>query len=636
MSLRCSIAAPVIVALAFTASCVTTPEPAPPAASGRPSIAPREPRDPDSASNPESVRVTHAAFDFTVGFSPRTVSGRVTWTLQRIDPTAPLRLDVKNLALGDVKAGSATGLRTVSSKRTKVDDLHGDVLEIPLAPGDDRVEIAFTADEKSGALVWMTPEQTAGKKSPYVFSASQPIEARALFPCQDSPAVRFTYTATIHTPGGLTAVMAAESQGQAGGAYRFRMEQPIPSYLVAFAVGDIGFRALSPRTGVYTEPAMLDAAAWEFTDTEKMLASVEKLYGPYSWGRYDILVLPPSFPAGGMENPRLTFVSPTLLAGDRSLVATIAHEIAHSWSGNLVTNANWRHLWMNEGFTVYLEGRITEAVFGRERYEMETALEVEGLKGELKDLPVRAQSLHVSGTAPFDPNEAFSGVAYAKGGSFLRRLELAFGRETFDPVLRAWFEKNAWKSATTQDFVAYLETSLFPKNPAAAAQLNVAEWIAGAGIPADFPHVTSAAFSRIDALAADVKNGTKTAADVDGSRYTTQEWVRFVRAFGDRMDVSKMAELDARFHFRESKNAEIASPWLTLATKSGYAAANPDVARFLASVGRAKFLRPIYVALAATEEGRSRGKSILENARSGYHLLVAEEMEKIVTGVKKS
>src|SRR4029450_2458259 len=233
-----------------------------------------------------------------------------------------------------------------------------------------RIIITYKSAPNASALQWLTPQQTAGKKAPFLFSQGESINNRSWIPTQDSPGIRQSWEATIHVPAGMTAVMSApriEQPITQGGesVFNFRMSHSVAPYMIAIAVGDLVFKPLGSRTGVWAEPATLEAAASELSDTEKMVATAEKLYGPYRWGRYDVLVLPPSFPIGGMENPNMTFLTPTFIAGDKSLVSLVAHELAHSWSGNLATNATWNDFWLNEGMTTYAEGRIVEELYGK-------------------------------------------------------------------------------------------------------------------------------------------------------------------------------------------------------------------------------------------------------------------------------
>src|SRR5436190_3228884 len=384
--------------------------------------------DPHSAARPEDVRVEHLALDLTVDFSSRVLRGAATLTLAAHPHGGELRLDTRDLEIAAVHLDGDSAATFRLEPEVK---FLGRALSIDVGPATRTVTVAYATRPEAAALQWLTPAHTAGGKLPFVFTLSQSILARTWVPCQDTPSVRFTYEAVLHVPKELMAVMSAgnPTERAADGVYRFRMEQPIPSYLLALAVGDLAFRSVGPRTGVYAEPTLIEKAAWEFADSEKMVTTAESLFGPYRWGRYDLLVLPPSFPYGGMENPRLTFATPTILAGDRSLVSLVAHELAHSWSGNLVTNATWSDFWLNEGFTNYFENRIMEALYGREFSEMQAALQLASLRKTIAEMgpenPDTRLQLELAGR---DPDDGVNDIAYEKGFFFVRLLEEQAGR----------------------------------------------------------------------------------------------------------------------------------------------------------------------------------------------------------------
>src|ERR1017187_3752278 len=354
-----------------------------------------------SWSRPELIRVRHLELDLDVNFDSRVLAGSATLHLDRTSGDE-LVLDTRGLAIRSVDNASSQELGAP-------DPILGAPLRIQLAPGATWVRIHYSTSPQASGLQWLDPPQTAGKLHPFLYTQSQAIHARSWIPLQDTPAVRVTFQAEIRVPAGLRVVMGAEMRGS-----HFRMEQPVPSYLIALAAGDLEFRALGPRSGVYAEPALIDAAAYEFGDTEAMIGAVEAMYGPYRWGRYDLLVLPPSFPFGGMENPRLTFATPTILAGDRSLVSLVAHELAHSWSGNLVTNATWSDFWLNEGFTVYVERRVLEKLYGPARADMEAVLGRRELDREMAGLRESDRVLHIDLTGR-DPDDGCTLVPYEKG-----------------------------------------------------------------------------------------------------------------------------------------------------------------------------------------------------------------------------
>lgn len=597
------------------------------------SVLANEARDVHSYSNPEQVRVKHVDLNLEVLFDRKVLKGTATLTIERKQPDATtLKLDTRELKIAKAEA-STDGANFAPAQFTlgEVDKILGAPLTITLPAQASKVRIEYESSPTASGVQWLEPPQTAGKKHPYVFTQSQAIHARSWIPLQDSPAVRITYSATIRTPKELRAVMSAEQDNNAAptGEYKFNMPQAIPPYLIALAAGDIAFKPLGQRTGVYTEPAMLEKAAKELEDTEKMVEATEKLYGPYRWGRYDILVLPPSFPIGGMENPRLTFATPTILAGDKSLVSLVAHELAHSWSGNLVTNATWRDFWLNEGFTTYLERRIIEAIYGRPREEMEAVLGRQSLEEEMAGLEARDQILHVD-LAGRDPDDGFTLVPYEKGALLLRQLEETFGRDKFDQFLKAYFDHFAFQSITTADFLAYLQKNLLDANPQLAAKVPLDEWIEKSGLPASAPKPQSDAFAKTEVQAKAWLDGKTPAAKLETKQWTTQEWLHFLKFLPAQLTEKQLKELDQAFGLTKIGNAEIAHVWLLIAIRNQYAAAYPRLEEYLISIGRQKLIKPLYEELVKTPEGKQRAKAIYAKARAGYHPIAQTSVDKVV------
>jgi leukotriene-A4 hydrolase len=568
-------------------------------------------RDPHSYSNPDEVRVQHIALDLAVDFAKKQLSGTATLRVRNESNANTLILDTNGLTIQAVTVQPRNA--PVAFTLSPADPVLGSKLEIPITADTQSVTIQYASSPGARALQWLEPAMTAGKKHPFLLSQSQAILARTWVPCQDTPGVRFTYDATIRVPKDLLAVMSAENPQARNeeGVYRFQMANPIPSYLLALAVGDLEFRPFDTRSGVYAEPEVIDSAASEFSDTPKMIKAAEEMYGPYRWGRYDLLVLPPSFPYGGMENPRLTFLTPTVLAGDKSLVSLIAHELAHSWSGNLVTNATWSDFWLNEGFTTYFEHRITEKLYGREYSEMLWLLGVTEVKEELAKLPAGDQHLYVN-LAGRDPDEAPTQV-YEKGALFLRLLEETAGRERWDQFLRAYFDKFAFQPMTTAVFTDHLKAAL----PDVVQKVNVEQWIEGPGLPANAPQPHSDAFSRVEEQArAFGAGGSAQAVKADG--WSSHERVHFIQSLPS-LTPARMAELDARFHFSDSGNSEVLSAWLEKAIDTRYKAAYPAIERFLTTQGRRKFLKPIYEKLARNPEDLVFARKVYTSARASYH-----------------
>ena len=586
-----------------------------------------------SYANLTQARVRHVDLDLEVRFDERILRGIATLTIDHVQPDADtIVLDTRDLTIRRVETSTPNaGTWPATFQVGSADPVLGAPLTVFLPPDTTHVSVQYETSPAASGVQWLASPQTAGKQHPFMFTQSQAIHARSWIPLQDSPGVRVTYSARVRTPPELRAVMSAANTPGAptSGDYRFEMAQPIPSYLIALAVGDLAFEPLGARSGVYAEPAVISAAVREFEDTEAMIEATERLYGEYRWERYDLLVLPPSFPFGGMENPRLTFATPTILAGDKSLVSLVAHELAHAWSGNLVTNATWRDLWLNEGFTTYLERRILEEVYGRDREEMEAVLGRQALIDELARLDDRDEILHVD-LAGRDPDDGMTKIPYEKGALFLRHLEEAAGRERFDQFLRAYFDAFAFRSITTDDFLAYLTEHLLEDGDERIAQVPITAWVREPGLPEGAPAARSDAFSAVKRQAERWLRGDTPAAQLETGPWTTHEWLYFLRVLPEQLADSRLSELDAAFGLTQSGNSEIAHAWLLLATRSGYAQANERLQEYLVTIGRRKLIQPLYEALAETSEGRARALDIYRMARPGYHPIAIDTIDQLL------
>jgi len=590
------------------------------------------PHDPSSYANTDAFVTKHLILDLTADFDAKTLSGTAELHLDRRDPKATeLVLDTRELTIRSVEAASGPGAwATVAHRLDASTPAFGSALRITMPPAADRVRIAYSSSPTAKGLQWLAPPQTAGKKQPFLFSQAEAIQARSFIPLQDLPGVRATYDATIHTPKDLVAVMAAEmTSGETGsGVFHFRMPQAIPSYLIALAIGDLTFRSMSERTGVWAEPSVVEAAAHEFEDTEKMITTTEALYGRYRWGRYDLLVLPPSFPFGGMENPRLTFATPTVIVGDKSLVSLVAHELAHSWSGNLVTNATWTDFWLNEGFTTYLERRIVEALYGKSFAQMEATI---GLSDLAEDRAVAEQAGDKTLQPDLkgrDPDDATSRVPYEQGALFLTFLEAKVGRDAFDQFLRQWFDEHAFESATTQEFLMFLRTRLLASRQGLVTDAQIQEWLHTDGVPAFAVLPQSDAFRKVEqGRDAWLGGGPIDALAGGASKWSTQEWIHFIDSLPRHMDAARLSALDRRFMLTDSHNAEIAHVWFRLAIANHYTAAYPAMERYMVRIGRRKLIVPLYRDLAATADGQALAAKIYERARPGYHAMTKDGVE---------
>jgi len=591
-------------------------------------------RDPHSFAEPARVAVTHLSLDLAVDFEQRVLRGTAKLTLARRDPAAPLRLDTQDLAIASVvDCATNQSLAYAVDRRRPV--LGSQLVIQPSATGrppSECVAIAYTTSPDARALLWVEPAGTAGKRAPMLFTQSQAILARSWIPLQDTPSVRFTYDATIHVPDKLFAVMSATNPQTppADGTWRFAMEQPIPSYLLALAVGDFAFRPIGTRTGIYAESSVVDAAAAEFGEVDAMMATAEKLYGPYAWGRYDMLVLPPSFPYGGMENPRLTFLTPTAIVGDRTLVSLIAHELAHSWSGNLVTNSTWADFWLNEGFTTYVERRIMEELRGHDYTDMLWHIGHRELVAAFADAKPEETKLALALTADRDPEDVSGDAAYEKGALFLRTLEERFGREVFDAFLRRRFERLAFRSTDTATFEADVRAELIAKHPGAFTAAQLATWLHEPGLPAGSAPRPAKRVSELDAIA----SAFATAGTLfETSTWTTLDWVVFLRALPRTITLERLTALDAAFHLTARANPEVGMNWLPLMVRAD--AKDPAVIAaieaYLTTIGRRRNLGPLYKAL--VDKGGSwleLARRTFDKAKPLYHPTVREDFARLL------
>ncbi|MGF1509954.1 MAG: M1 family metallopeptidase [Myxococcota bacterium] len=581
--------------------------------------------DPHSHAGAHEPRIRHIQVRLEVDFHRHVLVGSAVLHLERC---ATFTLDTRDLVIHDITREDGSAVRFELGRR---DPILGQPLAV-LEPVD-RVRIRYETSPSASALQWLRPEQTSGGQHPFVYSQSQPIHARSFLPCQDTPSIRFTFEAEIVVPRPLTALMAAEPVGASIGDthadFRFRMPQPIPSYLVAFAVGDLVRRPLGPRSEVWAEEAVVDLAAAVLQETEGLITTAETLFGPYVWDRFDLLIMPPSFPYGGMENPRLTFVTPTSLAPDRSLVSVVAHELAHAWTGNLVTNESAEHFWLNEGFTVYAERRIIEALHGTEEASIQAAIGRRDLMEDIHRLERRDPRLtclrtHLEGE---DPDLVFSTVPYEKGFLFLVWLEREVGRDRFDDFLLDYIHTHRFASISTEGFVDFLRDKL-PE----ARELPVDSWLFRPGLPKAVPEFASTRLDHVRSLASALSRGQ----EVDQSVLSTlsgTEWQVLLHHLSPTLPSPVLAWLDEKFALSSVPNAEIRCAFLALTARSAYRETDDAIRETLQTVGRMKFLRPLYEGLLARgPDGRKLAEGAFQAARSGYHPVAVALVEDILGG----
>ncbi len=580
-------------------------------------------RDWHTFSNYQTVVSTHVHLDVKVDFNSKQIAGFIEHQLKALKSDVnQLVVDTRDLDIH--KAEILHGETWVSTdfKLGDKDKVRGSKLTIAIKPNTQKVRIYYNSRPEASGLQWLTPVQTAGKKHPFMFSQSQAIHARSWMPIQDTPGMRVTYSAKVKTDKSLRPIMSAtnDPKWDDKGEYHFEMPQPIPTYLIAIAAGNIHYKKMSKQTAIYAEPELLEASAKEFEDTQAMIDASEKLYGKYRWTDYDLLILPPSFPFGGMENPRLSFITPTVIAGDKSLVSLIAHELAHSWSGNLVTNATWRDLWLNEGFTSYVENRIMEEVFGKRRAIMEQALAAQGLDAELVDLPRGDTILHVE-IEGRDPDDAFSGVPYTKGQLFLMFLESKFGRKNFDVFLRNYFDTHAFQSIDTKNFLIYIEKNLVNKHPGKVSMEQIVTWIKEPMLPSNAPKPRSDAFANVQKNMNAWLANDLAIKQMPSKEWTVHEWLYFINNLPENITLAQLAELDKQYNLTQSSNNEIAHAWLLLSINKGNKAVYERLEDYLISIGRRKLIVPLYRALIETNGNDQFAKRVYKIARPGYHPL---------------
>lgn len=590
-----------------------------------------------SFANNEQFVTEHLRLDLAVDFDSEILHGTATLTMRREDDSAAeVILDTRDLMIESVAFIAESGeLIDAEHQLGETDAFLGTplVIGIPAELQADSlldIHIAYRTSPESTALGWLPPELTAGGEYPFLFSQSQSIHARSWVPLQDTPAVRITYSARIQTPPDLLAVMSANNDPSAErtGIYEFDMPQPIPAYLLAIAVGNLHFAEIGDDTGVYSEPELLDASAFEFADTQAMFETAEAMFGPYRWGRYDLLILPPSFPFGGMENPRLSFLTPSLLAGDRSLVSVVAHELAHSWSGNLVTNQTWRDGWLNEGWTSYLEHRLMQVIYDEDRAAEENLISYRELLLNFESVDPKYQAL-APDIRHADENAEQGTIAYHKGNLLLQYLEGAFGREVFDQFIMEYFDEFAFQVITTEDFVDFLDERLLSSHEGIVSRAQVEQWMYQPGLPNDALLPTSANLASAAELASLWSKGEIDVAELPVSDWSPQATIHFINSLDVELSTEKLVEIDAALGLSETQNAEIGRTWFIQVAQRQHRPAYEHLAAHLQRFGRTRLVRPVYLALAENGADLELAKELFSTARGEYHPLTNASIERM-------
>lgn len=585
-----------------------------------------------SYSNVEEINTTHLSLKLEVNFDSHIITGVARHKMDN-KGTEKAVFDIKEIEISKVTVGKEGEEQETTFEIGSFDSIFGTPLVVDIAEDSEWVNIYYETSPKADAIDWLTADKTHSGKYPFLYTQGEAILTRSWIPVQDVPSNRFTYSASVQVPSGMLALMSATNPQETNesGLYHFEMKQPISAYLLALAAGELVYEKLDERSGVYAEPSIAKSAAAEFKDIPKMIDAAERLYGEYQWGMYDVLFLPASFPFGGMENPRLTFATPTVLAGDGSLVSLVAHELAHSWSGNLVTNATWSDFWLNEGFTVYFENRIMEEIYGKETADMLYMIEFQELLATIKEMKEDGAEddsklkLDLEGR---NPDDGMTDIAYIKGSLFLKTLEDKVGRAKFDEFVKGYFKHYEFQTITTEDFVSYLKEHLLEKEN---LDFDYDEWIYGQGIPSNAVKISSSKLIEVESFAQDIKEGKMLPADLQRQDKITQEWLAFIRAFNGHLSVDTMKMIDEQLHFKDSDNAEIMAEWFVLGVQNDYMEIRPNLEAFLIKVGRRKFLEPIYKALARhSDESYEWGQSVYQKAKPHYHAVTYYTIDDIL------
>ncbi len=584
--------------------------------------------DPHSASNPAEARANHLVWRAEVDFDQRTIKAQASWFISKSPDAKHIIFDTYDLKIERVwlDENKTTNWHLADSMA-----FLGRALWVELEKNTQWVHIEYKSNPSAKGLQWLEAHQTKDQKHPFLFSQGQAILTRSWLPCQDSPGLRFSFEAEVQVPPGLMAVMSAlnpKVQSKTG-IYHFENRMPIPAYLFALAVGDFSYQAYDDRSGIYAEAQSLSIAWQEFANLPSMIRAAEKLFGPYPWERFDVLVLPPTFPFGGMENPMIMFATPSIIAGDRSLTNLIAHELSHSWSGNLVTHASWNDFWINEGFTTYIERRILEEIEGPTYAEMLITLgnlELESTVARLKsDTTLTRLKMQLQGQ---NPDLALSSIPFQKGVALLLHIESEVGRNRMDSYVKNTFAEHAFTSMTSEMFLDYLNKNLLSDEQ--MERLEIEKWVFEPGLPSSYKRRHSVRFANVEAALQLWLQG-EAAANLPTAAWSVYEWIYFLKNLPlSTLTHEQMATLDRVFQFSASKNAELSMQWQLCVIRSGFKTAIPAVEPFVAKTGRRKLLVPVYQALYEQEETRELAIQWFETYKKNYHPIAIQSIEAVL------
>ena len=493
--------------------------------------------------------------------------------------------------------------------------------------------IKFITTENCTGIQFLTKEQTYTKKYPFMFTQCEAIQCRSLFPVQDSPSVKSIYKVKTSIPSPLTFLFGGIKKESYldnksnQNVTIFEQKIPIPSYLVAFVAGELEYGKISERCGVWTEVGLCKIACNEFKDAEKYVQIAEEYFNhPYEWEIYNLLVLPFSFPYGGMENPNLTFVTPALLAGDCSMSNVIGHEISHSWTGNLVTNKNWKNFWVNEGFTIFMERKLDSALLGEEMENLEAIVGNNELIADIKLLGLDSEYTKLSPDfGGNDPDDGFSTVPYEKGYQFLIFIEKLIGKDNFREVMQKYIKKYRYKSVDHTAFKEVLEGLINEKlkDPKKIIdEINWDKWLYEKGIPSYKNDFSSKLLKEAEKLAEDFLQEKE---DKSSVLKVFKEWHTNVKlAFlnylldnKNKIDEKIMKNLKNELNLAEEYNSEIKYMWYLLALDKKVEEEIPNIKKFLETHGRLKYVRPVYFAW--IEKDYNQAKEFFDKTKYLYH-----------------